>query len=77
MSILFQRPFIFKSGGFSVALQSGDAKCFHSLHFQAYMWEAKNPTQIRVSVTQHAGLRIKTNHKLMKPELVWMLNGEV
>ena len=29
------------------------------------------------SETHHVGLRIRTDHKLMKPDLVGMLNGEV
>jgi len=33
--------------------------------------------QMRGSVNQHAGFRIRTNHKLMKPDLVGMLNEEV
>jgi len=77
MPISFQCAFIFIFGGFSVALQSGGAKCFHSLHLPTYMRKAKNLRQMHGSVTQHVGLRNRTNHKLMKPDLVGMLNGEV
>jgi len=42
-----------------------------------YVGGEESETNMRKSVNEHAGLRIRTNHKLMKPDLVGMLNGEV